>query len=254
MEEKFDFHDGHRERLRHRVEVEGVDVLESHQLVEFLLCYAIPRQDLNDLAHALLDHFGGLEELFCAGADELEQVEGMGRTAAEWLEALGEFYGACSMLEFCKDNILKNYGQIFELSRRLRRIHQSPRCIQISMDEKGRVIYQTDLGDSLKWAEPEKISRAYSDAISCNARYVILLFCAGKRVSYPSNYDRDKVREYARLLNLADISLLDMAITGSTGTMSLRRMNFIPEQNVFRRRLALREDYIASIPPLQDGE
>lgn len=55
-------HEGHRARLR-RAFLSGAE-LEDHELLELLLTYAIPRADVNPLAHHLLDRFGGLERCF----------------------------------------------------------------------------------------------------------------------------------------------------------------------------------------------
>ena len=56
-------HDGHRERMKARFREHGAEQFEDHQLLELLLFYALPRQDVNPLAHALLDHFGSLDNL-----------------------------------------------------------------------------------------------------------------------------------------------------------------------------------------------
>ena len=52
-------HLGHRERLRRRALLEGAEALRPHELLELLLFYAVPRRDVNDLAHALDARFGG---------------------------------------------------------------------------------------------------------------------------------------------------------------------------------------------------
>ena len=49
---------GHRERLRQRLLRGGADALADYELLEYLLCLAIPRQDTKPLAKKLLDHFG----------------------------------------------------------------------------------------------------------------------------------------------------------------------------------------------------
>ena len=78
-------HDGHRARLRRRFEAEGLDDFETHNVLELLLFYAIPRCDTNEIAHRLLDRFGSLGGVFRAGRKELEQVEGIGPAASDFL-------------------------------------------------------------------------------------------------------------------------------------------------------------------------
>ena len=75
-------HDGHRERLRESFRQNGLDGFDAIRSLELLLQYAIPRRDTNPIAHALLDHFGSLQEVFDASEQELLQVDGIGLSAA----------------------------------------------------------------------------------------------------------------------------------------------------------------------------
>lgn len=78
-------HDGHRERLRHRFESEGLDDFETHNVLELLLFYVLPRCDTNETAHRLLDRFGSLGGVFSADRKELEEVKGIGPVASSFL-------------------------------------------------------------------------------------------------------------------------------------------------------------------------
>jgi DNA repair protein RadC len=61
----------------------GLDNFSEHEVLELLLYYAIPRGDVNPLAHQLLDHFGSLCAVLDADPTELKQVNGVGdKTAA----------------------------------------------------------------------------------------------------------------------------------------------------------------------------
>ena len=53
-------HEGHRARLRQRFLEQGIDGFHEVHILELLLFYAVPRQDTNELAHRLLNHFGSL--------------------------------------------------------------------------------------------------------------------------------------------------------------------------------------------------
>ena len=44
-------HKGHRERMRQRFLAEGAKGFADHELLELLLYYAVPRGDVNPLAH-----------------------------------------------------------------------------------------------------------------------------------------------------------------------------------------------------------
>ena len=67
-------HEGHRKRLRQRARATQLEGFQPHEVLELLLTYAIPRQDVNPLAHALIDRFGSLSGVLDASAAELEQT------------------------------------------------------------------------------------------------------------------------------------------------------------------------------------
>ncbi len=64
-------HAGHRQRVKDRYLLEGLDAFEDHQVLELLLFYAIPRKDTNELAHRMIKEFGSLAGLFEANAKDI---------------------------------------------------------------------------------------------------------------------------------------------------------------------------------------
>ena len=51
-------HEGHRQRMRARVEQYGLESLAPHEALEYLLYITNARRDTNGIAHALLERFG----------------------------------------------------------------------------------------------------------------------------------------------------------------------------------------------------
>ena len=54
MDRMTETHGGHRARLRQKVRDQGLEALAPHEIMEFLLYYAIPRQDVNALADVIM--------------------------------------------------------------------------------------------------------------------------------------------------------------------------------------------------------
>ena len=83
-------HAGHRSRLRETFKQSGIENMADHQVLELLLTYALPRVDVNPLAHQLLTRFGSLAEVLSARPDQLQQVPGVGEYTAVFLSLLGQ--------------------------------------------------------------------------------------------------------------------------------------------------------------------
>lgn len=80
-------HEGHRTRLINKIK--NPEGLYEHEMMEILLFNACPRKDLNDIAHRLVDRFGGIAGVLHADIEQLLQVEGIGKSMAEYIFCLG---------------------------------------------------------------------------------------------------------------------------------------------------------------------
>jgi len=101
-------HEGHRQRLRDRFLQDGLDGFAPHEVLELLLCYAIPQKNVNPLAHALLNHFGSLHGIFDATPEQLQQVDGIGPYAAAFLHLITPLYRQIEFSRMGQKPILKS--------------------------------------------------------------------------------------------------------------------------------------------------
>ena len=59
-----ELHANHRQRMHRRFAQQGgFSGFAEHEVLEYILFHAIPRKDVNPIAHALMDHFGGLDRV-----------------------------------------------------------------------------------------------------------------------------------------------------------------------------------------------
>lgn len=68
-------HDGHRDRMRKRIEQYGIDSLQDHEVLEYLLYAVVPRKDTNELAHTILDEFGSLGNVFTSRLKDCKRLK-----------------------------------------------------------------------------------------------------------------------------------------------------------------------------------
>jgi DNA repair protein RadC len=86
-----ELHKQHRKRHKERfLELCGAD-FQTHELVELLLFYAIPRKNTNGIAHELCERFGTIEKMAEASIDELKLVRGVGDNSAILIKLILSF-------------------------------------------------------------------------------------------------------------------------------------------------------------------
>lgn len=85
-------HDGHRNRMRKRFCEQGFDGMESHELLEMLLFYSVPRKDTNELAHRLINEFGSLSGVLEASVERLTAVDGVSYNSAVLIKMILPLY------------------------------------------------------------------------------------------------------------------------------------------------------------------
>ena len=78
-------HQGHRQRMRERVQNYGLDSLADHEVLEYILYTTNAQRDTNEIAYNLLERFGDFASVLEASEEELCTVEGIGPTSARLL-------------------------------------------------------------------------------------------------------------------------------------------------------------------------
>ncbi len=85
-------HEGHRERMRTRIEKNGIMNLQPHEVLEYMLYSFVPRKDTNELAHRLMSEFGSFSNVLNASPEFLREISGMTENAALFLSALPDIF------------------------------------------------------------------------------------------------------------------------------------------------------------------
>lgn len=182
-------HDGHRKRLKTQFLIHGED-FHDHQLLELLLCYAIPQGDVNGLAHALLDQFGSLAGVFDALPPSLTRVDGVGEHTAVLLKLIPKLAGRYS-------TIRSSPGDILASSRAARDyllpyFQTGPRnemVYLVCMDAKYKVLGCHKLGEGTVNAADITPRRVVELALAHNASAVLLAHNHVSGLALPSNAD-----------------------------------------------------------------
>ena len=216
-------HDGHRQRLKNRFLNEGLDNFEPLQVLELLLFYAIPRQDTNPIAHALLDRFGTLAQVMEAPVEELRKVPGMGESAATFLSLVTS---ACRY--YLKPESRKNVilTKIEDCGRYLMPFFCGKRnetVFLLCLDAKCKVLACKEVGEGSVKSAAVPIRRIVEMALAANATTVVLAHNHPSGLALPSGEDRLTTRRLAVALAAVDIELADHLVVADNDYVSLRQ-------------------------------
>lgn len=109
-------HDGHRQRMKSKM-LNHSESLVAHEVIETLLYYSIPRKNVNELAHKLLDRFSGsIKTLLDADPVILQTVDGVGENTACFIKTIGR------IVQFIEDEKYSNkrISNIFDAQQRIK--------------------------------------------------------------------------------------------------------------------------------------
>lgn len=245
--EILDERDGHRLRLRQRIERSGFERLQPHQILEFILYYAIPRQDVNDAAHAILNHFGNLKTVLHATLNELRAVEGIGETTVEWMNLVNRCVAQCEKMNDAQDIFIKNFAQAFQCVARIRRLLPDARLVQLFLDAAGRVVYYEPLEVKNNWADYACIQSSLRRAVLMRPDSMVLMAFMDT-IKMPDEQQLERIQNYADALSRSRSGLADVLLADSQRIFSLRQQGMITREKSSLRLDSIREEYMLGMP------
>lgn len=219
-------HDGHRKRLKAQFLAHGED-FHDHQLLELLLCYAIPQGDVNELAHMLLGQFGSLAGVLDALPESLQQVPGVGEHTAVLLKLVPKLAG-----RYFEDRA--SLGTILDSTRAARNFlmpyyrqgSRNEMVYLVCMDAKYKVLGCRKLGEGSVNAADITPRRVVEAALACNATCVILSHNHISGLALPSQADLATTRRLWDVLRNVGVELLDHLIFADDDMVSLKDSGF----------------------------
>ena len=216
-------HEGHRDRMRSRFLQHGLDSFNEIEALELLLYYAVPRKDTNELAHALLDHFGSLYYVLSASVEELCEVPGIGRNTAVLLMMLpqivrkSEIENADRVTEItCVEDAVK------VLSPRLKN-EEDEIMMLVCLDGKKRISHMEVVNHGIVNGVSVDVRRVVELALKHKAVYVIIAHNHPHGPAMPSREDDSTTSLIYNALNTVGISFYDHIIIAGDDYVSYRR-------------------------------
>lgn len=208
-------HAEHRARMREKY-LQMRDAMPDHEILELLLFNVIPRRNTNPIAHALLNRFGSLDEVFRASIPQLTSVEGVGEKTAMFLK---EIQYVWRRIETSKSNhqVLDTYEKIAKYLVALFCTETNESVYVVLLDAKARLMSSRKLFEGTVTSASIDARKIASYALSQGAARIILAHNHLSGSAEPSDEDISTTRFLRRSLRQIDLILEEhFIIAGSS--------------------------------------
>lgn len=213
-------HNGHRKRMRSKFLEYGLDAFDDHNVLEFLLFFAIPRVDTNPTGHMLVDRFGTLANIFDAEFDELTEISGIGRSSAAFIKLLPAAADRYMASKTAEAFIINTSGSAAEyISPKLENSEEECAYI-VFMDGKGKALGCRRIEANDIFTDPSIVKKVAEMSLQSDATSIIVVHFRPYGISAPTENDTALVQRLETALEYIDIVLMDYIIMTKTGIVS----------------------------------
>ena len=110
---------GHRARTRERLLSSKSGAMPDYEIMELLLCMALPRRDTKTLAKILIDKYGSFAKVISAEDESLLAIHGMGSSALACFRLIKEGAVRLTKEEFSDKPVLSSWQSLLHYCRAL---------------------------------------------------------------------------------------------------------------------------------------
>ena len=209
-------HANHRARVRARFIAEGLDGFADHQVLELLLFYCMPRKDTNELAHRMLNEYGGVANLLNADIPGLQKRLGISENTAALIALipqLSRWYAGVQRAACNQELSTARAAYEYAAGLFVGRPRECLFCICLNI--KNRVLGADMLTEGTVSKTAVFPRQIVECALKYNAAAVILAHNHPSGDVSPSPSDREVTRAANRALEPLEIRLLDHIIVGA---------------------------------------
>jgi DNA repair protein RadC len=215
-------HEGHRQRLTDRYLNEGLEGFEDHEILEYILFYALPRVDTNDIAHRLIETFGSLFGVLEADPKDLQQVGGIGKRAAAYITMFPQVFRAYQRSKLGKRPSIKTIKDACEFAKALLFGKAFEQFYVIWLDTQNRVIHYEKLSEGSISESPVYMNKIAAGALRHHAvKGLVAHNHPGGSVT-PSSADISTTHDIVKALGTLGIELIDHIIVSENNAFSFQ--------------------------------
>jgi len=217
----------HRADLRTRFLKGGVRAVADFELLELIICRAIPHRDVRPLCILLLKHFGCFNGVITASDSNLRKIRGVGQSVVNELKIVQATAHRMAQLQVLDKDILTTWDQLIAYCR-LRMAYLAHEQFRVLfLDSKNVLIADECLQSGIVnhvSVYPRQIAKR---ALELDASAVILVHNHPSGDPKPSNADIAVTLEIIDALRALVIAVHDHVIIGTAGETSFKASGLI---------------------------
>lgn len=217
---------GHRQRLRERF-MANPEALPDYEILELLLCLAIPRRDVKPLAKALMTRFSSFAEVVSADPAMLAETDGVKENSLAALKLVREAAVRLARQQVMNRPVLSSWQDLLDYCRVSMAFGAVEQFRLLFLDRKNVLIadelQQKGTVDHTPVYPREVVKRA----LDLHASAVIMVHNHPSGDPKPSRADIEMTRQVRDAAKAVGVVLHDHLIVGRNGHSSFKSLGLI---------------------------
>jgi DNA repair protein RadC len=218
---------GHRQRLRQRFLEGGAEALPDYELLELILCLAIPKKDVKPLAKTLLARFGGFGEVIHADLPALLAITGIKETSAAAIKIVGAAALRLARAQAIGKPVLSSWDSLLDYCRISLAHLAQERFHLLFLDRKNVLIADEIQQKGTIDHTPVYPREVVKRALELNASAIIMVHNHPSGDPTPSQADIEMTGRIRDATGPVGIILYDHLVIGKSGNFSFRSNGLI---------------------------
>lgn len=206
-------HAMHRTRLRARFRAEGLDSFEDHNVLELLLFFGVPQKDVNEEAHALMEQFGSLSNVFDARYEDLCKVKGISENSATLIKLMPQLFRRYELDKLNEEDVMLNTAELVaQYSAKYFKGVTEEKLYLLCLDPNCRMISFEEISSGTVTSAPINIRLIAELGYKANAASLVLVHNHPSGITAPSKQDTDITIKLIATLKTIGLYLSDHII------------------------------------------
>lgn len=212
----------HRARLRDRFMQGGAAAMPDYELMELILCRALPRGDVKPLAKRLLRTFGDLNRVMAAPATRLAEVRGVGPAVVEQIKIMEAVGHRMARARIINRPVLSSWDALLDYLKVAMSHQGRERFRVLYLDRKNVLIADEELAEGTVDHVPVYPREVVKRALELSASALILVHNHPSGDPTPSEADLTMTYAIRDAAEVLGIVLHDHLVVGKGRELSFR--------------------------------